>query len=507
MRITKHLGGTSALALVLATQSAFADVSANDVWNDWRSYIEGVGYALKANQDMSGNVLTVSDLVMSMDLDQDAGTLSIVMDRVTFTENGDGTVSISMPEVTPIRIEADPDGGEPANAQIDYVQSGFAMTASGSPNDVTYDYSADSMNIALASLNVDGKDVSQSDLKVGVAMTGIAGTSTITTDSLRHYVQSATVDKLSYDLDVSNPEDAGRGKFKGALSNLKMNGSGDFPLMIDSTNASAMLAAGMNFTGTFAYQAGNTEFDVKDPVNGDFSGTTSSQDGTLSAAMDQSQLRYEVTAKNTAVNIIADQIPFGLSAKMDESLLKFAMPVSKSDAEQDFQLAVTLGNFTMDDTLWNMFDPANALPRDPATVSFDLTGKAKVLVDFMDPEQAAMIEQPGAAIGELNALSLKNLLISVAGAQLTGKGDFTFDNTQEFNGMPKPTGAVDLQLTGGNGLIDKLVMMGFLPEEQAMGARMMMGLFAVPGDTPDTLNSKIEINEEGHVLANGQRIQ
>ena len=29
----------------------------------------------------------------------------------------------------------------------------------------------------------------------------------------------------------------------------------------------------------------------------------------------------------------------------------------------------------------------------------------------------------------------------------------------------------------------------------------------LPGDAPDTLNSKLEINAEGHILANGQRIQ
>jgi hypothetical protein len=39
-----------------------------------------------------------------------------------------------------------------------------------------------------------------------------------------------------------------------------------------------------------------------------------------------------------------------------------------------------------------------------------------------------------------------------------------------------------------------------------MGARMMMGLFAVPaGD--DVLTSVIEVNEQGHVLANGQRLK
>ncbi|MGI9393360.1 MAG: DUF2125 domain-containing protein, partial [Boseongicola sp.] len=68
-------------------------------------------------------------------------------------------------------------------------------------------------------------------------------------------------------------------------------------------------------------------------------------------------------------------------------------------------------------------------------------------------------------------------------------------------------GVANLMLVGGNGLLDKLVGMGLLPDEQAMGARMMMGLFARPGDGPDTLVSTIEVNEDGSVLANGQRIK
>ena len=65
----------------------------------------------------------------------------------------------------------------------------------------------------------------------------------------------------------------------------------------------------------------------------------------------------------------------------------------------------------------------------------------------------------------------------------------------------------DLTLVGANGLIDKLIQMGFVSDQDAMGARMMMGMLAVPGDAPDTLNSTIEINEQGHIMANGQRIK
>ncbi len=105
--------------------------------------------------------------------------------------------------------------------------------------------------------------------------------------------------------------------------------------------------------------------------------------------------------------------------------------------------------------------------------------------------------------GSLEALDLNELKVSAVGAELTGTGAVIFDNSA---GMPKPLGAVDLQLIGGNGLIDKLVAMGFVPEDQAMGARMMLGLFAVPSGE-DTLTSKIEFKEDGGVYANGQRVQ
>ena len=67
-------------------------------------------------------------------------------------------------------------------------------------------------------------------------------------------------------------------------------------------------------------------------------------------------------------------------------------------------------------------------------------------------------------------------------------------------------GAVDLQLNGVNGLIDSLVAMGLMPQEQVMGARMMLGMFATSvGD--DQLTSRLEVTADGQILANGQRLQ
>ena len=87
---------------------------------------------------------------------------------------------------------------------------------------------------------------------------------------------------------------------------------------------------------------------------------------------------------------------------------------------------------------------------------------------------------------------------------MTGDGYFAFDNSF---GIPIPSGTANMMLVGANGLMDTLVSMGLLPQEQAMGARMMLGLFARPGDGEDTLVSTIEVKEDGQILANGQRLK
>jgi len=55
-------------------------------------------------------------------------------------------------------------------------------------------------------------------------------------------------------------------------------------------------------------------------------------------------------------------------------------------------------------------------------------------------------------------------------------------------------------------LIDNLVALGVLPEDQASMARLGMGMFARSvGD--DQLETTVEVNPEGHVIVNGQRMR
>ena len=86
-------------------------------------------------------------------------------------------------------------------------------------------------------------------------------------------------------------------------------------------------------------------------------------------------------------------------------------------------------------------------------------------------------------------------------AGVAGTGAVSVDNSM---GIPMPCGEAKVSVTGANALIDGLIKTGLLSEDDAMGARMMMGMFFVPGANADELTSKIEAKEGMQILVNGQ---
>ncbi len=510
MTLFARYSSSTALAICLGTSAAYADVTAADVWNNWRDYMSDMGYEVTGTESQSGDTLTVSDVRMKIDMSTDEDTMNAVMtmDSLTFTEVGDGSVSIQIPATSVITLDGKPEDDKPFDLTIDYVQDGLDMVVTGDPDDLTYTYSADSLVMKLAKLTIDGKPVGPEVARAEVSLADLSGVSRILQGDLRNINQTMTTGPVTYDMAFASPDDDGSATINGSVESMSFTGGGDIPTVDDPSDVNAMIDAGFGFEGEFTY--GNGKTDVKfDGPDGGGNVNSSSTGGALTVAMSEDGLSYSGSQSGLAIKALMSQMPIPIDLNMENMAFSLMIPVQKSDEEQDFGLKLAFEGFTMSDVLWGMFDPQAQLPRDPATVAVDLEGKATLLVNFMDPQEAAAMETSGEAPGELNALDINDITVEAAGAALNGSGAFTFDNTDTttFDGMPKPTGSLDLTLVGGNGLIDKLVAMGLLPEEQAMGARMMMGLFAVPGDGEDSLKSKLEINEDGHVLANGQRLK
>ncbi len=500
-----------AVPATLVAQMAWADLTPADVWGDWQQYMEGMGYTVTATQSEAGDTLTVSDISFGMQIPDNQGDMQMQIGTMQFQQLGDGTVAVILPDSMPMSMNMAPPAGQGAPVQMSMTltQSGQSMIASGSPDQIISTYAADTMGIVLNQIVVEGTTMGDEAMQMNLLASNVSNVTTMTGQGeTRGYDQRGTASSVTYEMVVAPPDEPATVNMQGEMQTLAYETTGTVPnTLTNAADMSAMIAAGFDVKGSFTYGGGQTAIAVDDPQSGEMAFNTSSDGGTLGVEMGEAGLVYLVEQTNTKLTAKVSELPFPVDLSMAKSAFNLMMPVTPSDDPQDFAFGLTMGDFEMSDMIWGIFDPTSQLPRDPATIALDLTGTAKMFIDFLNPESAAMMATQ--TPGELETLKMNNLVVDLAGARLDGNGDFTFDNTDTttFPGMPKPVGEVNLSLVGGNGLMDKLVAMGLLPQDQAMGARMMMGLFAVPGDAPDSLSSKIEFNEEGQILANGQRIQ
>ena len=169
--------------------------------------------------------------------------------------------------------------------------------------------------------------------------------------------------------------------------------------------------------------------------------------------------------------------------------------VARPDGQGRGRMALDLSGLEMSDSVWSMFDPQGALPRDPATLALDLGFVAELAGEIAKGADGDKMTS-----FELTELTIDRLELQAVGVDLSASGALDFGDTGEFS---QPEGQLDAEVTGLNGLIDTLLTMGLLPPEAMMGLRMMMGAMLVPGDGPDSYTSRIEIGEDGSVTANG----
>lgn len=499
----------SVLALMAAAGQVQAEVTPQQVWDDFETYMSGFGYQVSAREVMEGDTLTIGDLTMVVPVPEEDGTVTIKMAEMTLTDTGDGAVRISYPEEMPLTVTFSEGEDTAAELVFDMTQSGLDMVVSGDPADMLYTFSATSIGMALAEIMADGEQIPSELFDITFDMGPMEGTQhTLIEDGLRKITQDVTLGDLTYSLMFDDPDGDDGGTMSGRFSGLASSGTTEIPQDADFADPSALFTAGLMMDVVMSHTGGENQFKVTER-SGTTEGAFSSTGGELGVAMNADSLTYAISASGQTVALTGPELPLPINAELGELGFSLTMPLSESETPEPAAISVLLSDFTMTDMLWNIFDPSQALPRDPATVAINLDAEVTPNVSLLDPEAIEEIGYSGMMPGELNSLTLTDLVVDAVGGKITGSGDFTFDNTDmaTFNGIPRPMGEVNLDIAGANGLIDKLIAMGLMQEQDAMGARMMLGMFTVPGADPDTASSKIEINDQGHVLANGQRIK
>ena len=498
MTITRVLTTTSALALCAGP--ALADLSAQEVWSDWKDLLDSYGAEIStASESQSGGTLTVSGLTASFSV-QD-GSFALNLGDVTFTEQGDGSVAISMAESLPFDMDIATPEGETATVGFTLNQPGAKMVASGDAANMRYDF--DYPTMSFTDFTIAGDDIPDNlPFTFDMAASGLTGFMALSDGDVRAYTSDSEMDSFTLDMVFDDPKE-GAGSLKMELTDVTQSVAGALADIELDMSMAELVQAGLSQTGTGSYGPSTYSMNFDGP-DGAFEMAAAAEGGTLDFSIDGNGLNYGGVSNGITLTVGGSQIPFPpMTFTMSQSEGRLQMPsVPNAENAQDFGLLFSMIGLTIDDMLWGMFDPTEQIPRDPANIVIDLAGKAIITEDFTSPEYAESMN--AAPPGTLEEVTINSVQLSLAGAELTGDGAFAFNN--DFD-IPMPSGTANLMLSGGNTLLDTLVGMGLVPEDQAMGARMMLGLFARPGDGPDTLVSTIEVNEDGSILANGQRIK
>lgn len=497
----RSLAGTTALVLSLTSTSLFADVTPEDVWQAWQNAIAGMGATMTSDSAArDGDALVVSNVAMG---DTTGGAISL--NAITFTDNGDGTVTVTLPDSFPISATTPATAGDaaslPSTVVIDVSMPGATIIASGTPDAILYD--TDAPRIALKA------DISDAGTTgtVEVELTGVQVHDTSAIGEIDSYQQDLSVKSAIISVKVTEPATSADMVLTANVADLYSNIAVSAPKGSIADIFEVALTKGMTVTSQFGM--GVTKFDLAITEMG--ATTTISgglKDGMIDVAADAGKIDYYNNFNALSVKVVSPDVPVeNADFTLGQAELRLLFPILKSDAPGDFAFLFNMTDLTFAEDIWAMIDPGMAFKHDPATVVVDTYGQVTLAQD-LSADAAAVTELDPNAVGQLNSLEIPNIHLKAGGAELTAQGSFTFDNSDmtTFEGMPAPTGKMDIKATGVNALVDALVAMGLIGPDEADQGRMMLAIFANTSATADEITSTLEFKDK-HFFANGQQLQ
>lgn len=531
---------SSALALAAMTAPAFADVTSEQVWQSWVDYYTSAGYQItEGKREKAGDTLTITDMTVAFgkaDAEPDS-TLTFTIPQVTLTETGDGKVRTVYADQAQGNFSGTDAAGDDFALDFTLDMPGNATVTSGAPEDMTHEFDYPTMDVALGTMKTGDQE---QPLPVKISLTNSTGKMHNVAGATAKYDYDFKAERLTFSGDVTHEID-GNIKFDGDMAGLEMAGQMSLPSGQDMAgDMNAALKAGLIVDGTVKFGATAAMFDFAGTsVEGQpqtAGGKYDAKGFDVTFAMSQDGLGYQGNSDAAAFEMTTSDMPFPIKYAAESASFDIQLPVMKSDAAQPFKFAYSLGGLTLGDELWNLFDAQGALPRDPASLDLDLTGLMKVNEDLFDPASMAdampaedavaaaddtaeaaadAATDPAADMAEdimaepivPTEVTINQFALSMLGAKVTATGELKAAEGADIATAP-PIGQIKAEYEGVNGLIDKLAGMGLIPEDQLMGVRMMLAMFAKPvAEGEDKLTTDLEFKEGGAIFANGQQIQ
>ena len=490
-------------ALAAGPGAAWADLTAEEVWQSWQELATGAGQTVSAGEEQrDGDTLIARAVTVTGQGPELA--VATTIDEIAFTETADGSVSVRMSDAYDVALT----GADGQRLVLSVAHPGLRMVVEEGDTALRHRLNAPELTVSVAERS--GPDMPER-LDLMLSATRLAAVYDVTDDAGEISATDLQVGALDLDLGVTDDGDIFDLRYGATGLALRFAGAGlDQADGIAGGTMGGALQAGMSVDLALSYDTLRYAADIVE--DGEASGAAgSAMSGDLRFVLDGSELSFRTTSRNAEVTLRGPELPMPeVTLRAAEMGYGLRLPTVGAPEPQPVTALIRLVEATAPEEIWAMADPAGALPRGPVTAIVDLAAEAVLPGDLFGMETmfAFMMGGPFEAV-QPTALSLNELVLRAAGAELTGRGDFTLDPTDlsTFDGFPRPEGELNLMLRGGNALLDTLVEVGLLPADQANAARMVMALFARPGDGPDELVSTIEVREGGSVFANGMRLQ
>jgi len=474
----------SAIALIGGPAAA---LTAPELWADWQETMAGLGTELTAtSEDYADGTLVLVDVTDSGDLSGSASRTSY--GDVTLVEQADGSVRIDVPAVMEVVSETDVEG-EAVGFTMRVESEDFLNVARDEGDVRVYDSTAGSLTYGFDELPMPEDEGDEFDGSFRLTMTDYASVTRIAPDDTYESTLDGSLSIVA--------EGSGETAFQLSYELAEIDGTitgtvpdfGPEPDMTDIASLGLFYDLDLSHGGSTLSFSGETE---TGPAQVD--GTSTG--GTVATSLTEEGLGYAVSSTGIAVTITPPGFPLPMNLSAAELGSSFDMPLAVTGEPAPFGMSVIVDELTVDESLWALFDPTGQLPRDAATLRLQLDGTATVIANILDPEEMAALGDGAPATP--HSLDITELLVSAAGAELTGTGSLTFPDPAT---NPMPLGAATLGLTGGFALLDRLVALGFVPPAQSAIIRGMAGA-VTESVGEDALRSELEFTEGG-ILANG----
>lgn len=481
---------------VLMSGTAHAALTADQVWQSWKDAGAMVGLTVSAaTENNAGGVLTLNGVSIAPE-----GMAGLTISDMTLTEQSDGSVTIAPGADIGVTMTGDTEG------TVKLAHEGLTITAREADGGLAYDYAAAKLDVDYTStypgVSLDGTEAPKVTASGDVSFANLSGSYSDTPGANRTFGWSLKADTLAYTTTSDDP-----GMEMKTTSTSETKGI-DMALTfaLPSTIALTAIASPADFTTalneglafTLSTKQGESSGTMKQEsafMPMDLVMKAGGGEGTVTFNKDTFSVKS--TAAGLDIQSGPGMMPVPVQVTSGPMQFDLTTPVIATETAGDYAFLLKLTDFSLNEEAWAMFDPNGALKRDAAQIAIDISGKTKIdLPAVMSAEGTGAVPPVPAP----ESLNITELGVKVAGAALAATGAFTFDNSA---GMPMPLGEANVTVTGANALIDGLIATGLISEDDAMGARMMMGMFMVPAGE-DTLTSKIEAKEGMQILVNGQ---